>query len=211
MKRIRFQYFSDLHLERRTTLPKIVQKADHLILAGDIGYLHTELYKEFLTRMNEQYEHVFVVHGNHEWDPKVQPCSKPFKHLSRVFFLEQQTFQMRHVVLAGTTLWTPTVCPTRFKSGLKFLKQTMETHDPVQHLICITHHLPSYQMVVPKYRLYPNLHRFANHLDYFFHDPKKSPKAWVCGHSHCVFDKKIGYTRCMINTFGPTVHTTFEI
>jgi predicted phosphodiesterase len=48
--------------------------------------------------------------------------------------------------------------------------------------IVVTHHLPTYEMILPQYKGYPNNCGFAAHAD----DLVKHPGValWVCGHSH---------------------------
>jgi hypothetical protein len=61
------QYLSDVHLEFRQKLPRVVPKGDILILAGDIGYPFSGLYEEFLRKMTHSFKKVFLVVGNHEY------------------------------------------------------------------------------------------------------------------------------------------------
>lgn len=70
-----FQIMSDLHLEFSSGDSdqylqfEIPPKAPYLILAGDIGLLAMQYtsYLSFLRRQTENFEHVFLVLGNHEF------------------------------------------------------------------------------------------------------------------------------------------------
>lgn len=216
LKRIRFQYFSDLHLERKVSVPAFQQVADYLILAGDIGHPRSEIYQEFMDKVSQKYRYVFVVDGNHEWGfPDFKPDKHPHRFYHKnIILLEQNTFQVEHVTLVGTTLWTPFVNFEQYTKSLAFIHQfqnRQSVFNPERKpWVCVTHHLPSYQMVVSKYQKHSKLNRYANHLDYLFHT-QDAPNVWVCGHSHCVFQRKIAKTDCRINTFGPTVTTSFMI
>jgi hypothetical protein len=68
--------------------------------------------------------------------------------------------------------------------------------------IVMTHHLPSYKMIIPRYKAMPykayNCH-FASHLDHLFQPPVK---AWVCGHSHCYQYQYINNIPCYLNACG---------
>ena len=48
--------------------------------------------------------------------------------------------------------------------------------------VVVTHHLPLYQMIEPKYRTSTVNSAYANHMDSFFEHPALI--AWFCGHSH---------------------------
>ncbi len=63
----------------------------------------------------------------------------------------------------------------------------------------MTHHLPSYQMILPDYKLSMSKSHFASNLDYLFQTPIVT---WVCGHSHGFNKKKINNISCIINGTG---------
>ena len=70
---VKFQIISDLHLEigHYYTPPRIPVEAPYLILAGDIGQLidffESKHYILFLTTQCENFQHVYLVLGNHEF------------------------------------------------------------------------------------------------------------------------------------------------
>jgi predicted phosphodiesterase len=197
-----FQYFSDLHLEKRTSLPRIQQVADTLLLAGDIGHPNTEIYQEFFNVCSLKYENIFVVDGNHEWD-KGKPDPKRFQHLSNVFLLDNSHVILDKWIITGTTLWTETTQKQKHNKAVNYLTQMIDTN-PDKRIIVLTHHLPSWELITLSYRKKcstQTLSRYANHLDYLFHKPN-APWLWVCGHSHCRLEKRLGHTQCVINTFG---------
>jgi predicted phosphodiesterase len=202
-----FQYFSDLHLERRKSLPKIQQVADTLLLAGDIGYPDTEIYQEFFSVYSAKYKHIFVVDGNHEWD-KGTPDPNRFKSLKNVFLLDNSHIELENFIITGTTLWTEATRKQDHHRAVKYLNEIINSN-PNQKIIVLTHHLPSWKLITQNYRKKyseQTLYRYANHLDYLFYKPNP-PWLWVCGHSHCLLDKKIGNTQCVINTFGDKYQT----
>jgi len=66
---VRLLVMSDLHLESQSYphFP-IPRKAPYLVLAGDNGQLaDTRQYRDFLKRQCSQFEHVYLVLGNHEF------------------------------------------------------------------------------------------------------------------------------------------------
>lgn len=201
-----FQYFSDLHLEKKLEIPKIAQVADKLLLAGDIGYPNTEIYNEFFKQCSTKYEQVFVVDGNHEWD-KGTPDLKRFEKLKldNIVLLNNSHVELKkeNVVVIGTTLWTETVRGWEYNKAVEYLTKTLPKYKD-KRVIVLSHHLPTWHLIAPYYRKkYPErmLYRYATHLDYFFHR-EEAPWLWVCGHSHSIVEKQIGKTRCVINTKG---------
>jgi predicted phosphodiesterase len=206
-----FQYFSDLHLERAFKgFKRIPQNADNLLLAGDIGYPHMEIYREFFEDVNRRYERVFVVDGNHEWD-KGKPDPNRFKSLQNVVLLNNQHYEHPNgVVVLGTTLWTDSTRSSDHQESVKYLTRALESFHqdhPEKKVIVLTHHLPSWKLIDQKYRkLSPQtLGRYANHLDYLMFEAS-SPEVWICGHSHSIVNCKIGRTHCHINTHGERHH-----
>ena len=69
----KFQIISDLHLElgHYYTPPKIPVEAPYLLLVGDIGqlieFLESKHYRLFMTTQCENFQHVYLVLGNHEF------------------------------------------------------------------------------------------------------------------------------------------------
>ena len=62
------QYVSDLHLEKGFKR-NIIPKKPNLILGGDIGYVFKKSYEEFLLyKISPNFEKVFILSGNHEYD-----------------------------------------------------------------------------------------------------------------------------------------------
>lgn len=208
LRRIRFQYYSDLHLERRPLIPRIPQLAEYLILAGDVGYPHTPAYEEFLHDCGMRYKRVFMVYGNHEWD---RGCPYAFQTRlpQNVHVLENQSYTLipGRLTLLGTTLWTPAVKPRAYQQAVHFLQSRLQqVVSPRHRAICITHHLPSFQLIAPEYKHHPSNPRFANHLDTLMYGAH-APRFWICGHSHTFLHRRVGRTDCMINAF-PTRHTS---
>lgn len=111
---LKLQYISDLHLEYRSEIPwsKLQVCAPNLALVGDVGHLHHRRYRELLEWANENFEHTFLVLGNHEF--YAQPLCfaeatvlSVLKGLSRVHWLNRTTFDHPSKVrIAGATLWS---------------------------------------------------------------------------------------------------------
>lgn len=212
MKRV-YQYFSDLHLERRLDIPKITQVADYLILAGDIGQPNTEIYNEFFSYIGKKYSKVYVVDGNHEWfkTDLDKNNNTRFTEYNNIYLLENKYILCNetNTLIAGCTLWTPTTNKKKNEYSIDFITKICSSNEHYKKII-ITHHLPSYKLIHKKYTNWSNKDRYANNLDSLLTNIN-SPDIWICGHSHSVMDVKIGKTRCFINTFGHTINKTFTI
>jgi len=197
LQRLGFQYISDLHLERHRRVPIIPALAEYLILAGDIGHPQTELYHEFLLQCSRQHSKVFMVFGNHEWDRgSPYPYTRLFPKNVHVLENQTYTFPGAELTIVGCTLWTPQVRLAENCASVRFLERTLRA---LRHAsVCVTHHLPSYQLITPQFARYPRKDRFANNLDMLFRAPY-APRVWISGHSHCVLERQIGNTHCRIN------------
>jgi Icc-related predicted phosphoesterase len=120
---------SDLHLEFYRSIEQVLNKmctllqpADVLILAGDVGFPqerigiennYSGILTEFLLYVKKIYKHVILVPGNHEYYPcenyNMKEC---FDNLSKicqktdVILLEKSTVVIDGVEFIGTTLWS---------------------------------------------------------------------------------------------------------
>lgn len=70
--------------------------------------------------------------------------------------------------------------------------------DATKQLMCITHHLPSYTLVAPRWQGNPINAGFASNLDHLVHDADY----WICGHTHIYTETTIGKCRVLINPRG---------
>jgi Icc-related predicted phosphoesterase len=82
-----------------------------------------------------------------------------------------------------------------FLKNVNFLTNEIKNNN---NIICLTHHLPSAELIHEKYKNYPNF-MFANDLNYLIKD---NIKLWMCGHSHTCNTKIINNVICTLNPFG---------
>lgn len=135
-----FQYYSDIHLEHHpsemfiinpiqnheiTLNPKDEEKLlgnsrccellikKNLILAGDIGSPYQQNYWNFLTKMNDLFDNVFIICGNHEYyGSSIEEVNTQFKpyiqklKLSKIHFLNNDYIIQDDCMIIGTTLWS---------------------------------------------------------------------------------------------------------
>lgn len=107
------QIYSDIHLEFYKSYPKIVKKAKYLILAGDIGKLCDNNYKEFIDYCSETWEKTIVVLGNHEFyhnkktiDKLLDSYISFFSQYENVILLEKNKTYIEDWEVIGLTMWS---------------------------------------------------------------------------------------------------------
>ena len=208
MSKFRLQYISDIHLEHRIVLPVIPKRANYLALLGDIGYPNSKIYKEFLEYSSKNWDKVFLLSGNHEYDlypfhdvdTQIKGLVSKYKN---IHYLNDSEYSLGEYSILGTTLWTKSTNPLIHDKSISWLKNSIDTTvNKDKKIIILSHHLPSYQLIVEKYhseRYKKYQHEFATELEHLIKDPVK---AWLCGHSHCQVEKNINGVYCGINAIG---------
>lgn len=131
MVNLKFQLFSDIHLELSKSVPKIPQLAPYLFLAGDIGKINGDNFKDFIEYAHRQWTKIFYVCGNHEYyssniphDKLISSYRDFFSSYSNVIFLDNSSYELvingkisgssestetyESILIYGTTLWSYT-------------------------------------------------------------------------------------------------------
>jgi predicted phosphohydrolase len=242
---MKFQLVSDVHLEFYKRTPQFPVLGDVLVLAGDIGYAHSELLGTFLRECKQKYQSVYYVAGNHEFYNSSHSYGLSALRGyggDNLTFLENESAELGNLRILGCTLWA-NVTPDKshrvsdsfsdyrkilhkgrplsvddtnefHRESLHFLEK--ELSDASKKTIVVTHHLPSHELISPKYRGEDNT-GFASHCDYLFRNPVV---LWVCGHSHAQLSTRIngidavlvswGYPREMVSKGSPLM-CTFDL
>lgn len=68
-------------------------------------------------------------------------------------------------------------------------------------IVILTHHLPSYKLIAPKYIGSSINSAFASDLDYIM-EQNDNIKYWLCGHTHSTIKVKINECACLTNPCG---------
>jgi predicted phosphohydrolase len=107
------QIYSDIHLEYYSKIPLIEPKSKILILAGDIGYLDSDIYNEFMNYVSKNWNYVFIVLGNHEYyhDTKTfteinKQARQYFSKFNNIVLLDRDIYLLEDILIIGCTLWS---------------------------------------------------------------------------------------------------------
>lgn len=82
---------------------------------------------------------------------------------------------------------------------LAFIKQSV-AESTAEHIVVVTHHLPSLAVVAPQHKGSLLNSAFATELGNFIADSRID--TWIFGHSHVNADSTIGNTRLICNQLG---------
>lgn len=95
--------------------------------------------------------------------------------------------------------FTPTEYNAEHERCLEFIRKSIAESN-AEHVVVVTHHLPSFAAVAPIHRESPLNSAFATELGEFIAD--SCIDAWIFGHSHANVDAVIGNTRLTSNQLG---------
>lgn len=228
LQNLPLQYLSDIHLEKRVPrFPTNIFPAKDipLFLAGDIGNVRKPNYREFLELASNNWKHVFLVSGNHEYgrayseeqfsevDFQIQTI---VNRIGNITFLNRTSTLFDGHLIIGTTLWTHSPCSIvsskersqrisveNKRHGLDrefILSQIQEAKRKKVRAIVMTHHLPSYKLIAPRFLNNPRfngiLFRWASHSDDLIQPPVEK---WICGHSHIQLETSLNNVKVLIN------------
>ena len=228
------QVASDLHFEEhrdggRSFINSMdPEGVDILALVGDIysARFATQV-RELFTLLAAKYPRILYVPGNHElWRCKPEEAMSSLRSalapLPNVTLLNNQLFTINGRRFIGGPMWVPQWSPlsdyaasqfsdfkeivdfhpwvvrenTKFKT---FLTKNLKAGDVV-----LTHYLPSFKSITPRYQGSETNPFFVCEMDQLILDRK--PSLWLHGHTHEPLDYQISGTRIVCNPFGyPTM------
>lgn len=184
------QYVSDLHLEKGFKRTIYAQKP-YLLLGGDIGYPSYADYKMFLYEMSYNFDKVFILAGNHEYDLSKNVIETDMEIIdicnskNNLCFLQKDINCLdkeNNIYIAGCTLWSklPKSKFVHHLNHVEWLNKTISENKD-KNFIIATHHCPSIECL-NKY-----FHNFVP--NYFASDQSKilnynNVVTWIHGHSH---------------------------
>jgi predicted phosphohydrolase len=227
---------SDIHLEFYSKkfrdfglfLPSNISPKGIAILAGDIGYPHSEIYKTFIGYASKNYDNVVIVAGNHEYyskrhdfdtiNAKIEEVCSQFNN---VYFLNNKIVTIDQIKFIGTTLWTNleglspdismndlnfmslTRIKNNFEKNIKFIEESLQENKNYECVI-VSHHLPTFKLLDKQNdpRFFPC---YASDLEHIM-EKNSNISHWFCGHTHTSKESRIFSTLCAVNPVGyPTI------
>jgi hypothetical protein len=212
------QYASDLHLERGFKR-NLIAKRPNLVLCGDIGYPFQDEYKKFLLSISQDFDKVFVLSGNHEYDI-MNKFNYSFTDIdnqienicdmrNNLIYLQKKKFTLcenDNVDLIGCTMWTkkPVKKLQLHQEHLEFLEKSLKEGEK-RNMIVATHHCPSFEVLDPKFRKNSHIY-FADDtiINKFYKNKeiKNNLMLWLYGHSHINKTKFFSNTLLSSNQYG---------
>lgn len=230
---MKFQLLSDLHLELGYDYKSLVPKADILFLAGDIGHIDRENFKEFFDYVSLNWKICFYVLGNHEYYDldyveAEDRYSKFFEDYININLMIRKKITYEGIDILGTTLWSKPVTERTIndfnnvffmgeyisvKDMITFHNQDLEwikeNYDPSRKSIILTHFQTTKD---PRSLniLYDSSfrdHYYYNNIDF------RSLNQLLCisGHSHFSFNFEDNFTRYLSNQKGcPEEYTKYK-
>jgi Icc-related predicted phosphoesterase len=199
---------------------------DVLVVAGDLSVNIVKNRKNLLSNaiklLTKAFKHVVYVAGNHEYYHSSKPKTHTIlrnavKRHENFHWLNNSFVEINGQRFIGGTLWFEklpdsilyTANMTDFNVIKKFedfvyldnyhtrsyLERKIEKDD-----IVITHHMPAWKSVPPRYTNSELNRFFVCDVEYIILD--RQPKVWVHGHTHSSCDYMINKTRVICNPFG---------
>ena len=102
-------------------------------------------------------------------------------------------------ILYNGRRFTPADFNAEHEKCLDFIKQSV-AESTAEHIVVVTHHLPSLAVVAPKHKGSLIGSAFVAELGDFIAD--SGIDAWIFGHSHASIEAQIGDTHLLSNQFG---------
>lgn len=221
------QIVSDIHLEFRKEWfpPKI---GDSIALLGDIGYVDCGNYSKLLDYVSANYEHVFLIAGNHEYYNYMPPhliyyLTRLVSGYYNVHFLNNSSIVVDGIRFVGTTLWShiPYEHGWSVMSGINDYRYIIGSHYEVTNqwhatavnylkeqledktkTVVLTHHSPLFEYE-GKFS-----YAYGTDLSSLF---KPWLQLWAHGHTHQFRDEVHNQTRIVSNPLGyPKEATGFD-
>lgn len=225
---MKIRLLSDIHQEfyEDKTLYKS-RGEDVLVLAGDIGVGHDQVWYA-LKQFYQHQPNIIYVAGNHEYYTKRSSPAAFDDYISRftrgtnIKFLNPGSVTIGDVTFIGGTLWTNfrndriarLACASRV-NDFSFMSTDVAVERHTNHFkyfqeayskipgkkVIVSHFLPAIECISPEYQG-PDLlnYYFANDHGAWIGDLKDT--IWLFGHTHDNVDITLGDTRCIANPYG---------
>ena len=112
-----------------------------------------------------------------------------------------------HQILYDGHLFTPYDYNLEHEKCFSFLKKAVE-ESTAQHIVVVSHHLPSLSVVAPQHKGSVLNGAFATELGNYIANTRID--AWIYGHSHTNIDSSIGNTSIVSNQMGYVAYQEYK-
>lgn len=236
INKMKIQYASDLHLEFRANREWLLENplevtGDILLLAGDIMYI--EDIDLFWCWARDNYKHVLVVPGNHEfYGSDIANYSFDFKKpkYKNVAYYQNKVVRIEDTDFIFSTLWSqintneklienglndfwsirydsvrfrPKHYNAMHEKSVRFIEDAVK-ESTAKHIVVVTHHSPSLLTIATEHLTSPLRSAFASDLHYLMEDGRID--YWVYGHSHTNINCRVFNTEVVCNQLGYVEH-----
>ena len=206
--KMKIQYMSDLHLEfcdnsRWLKHNELPVTGDILVLAGDIFYLKNKIapLSNFWKWASTNYRQVLIVPGNHEYYNYCDVMDNGLQWnwmFKNEYFVWKGMNDFRQIMYNGKLLQTEEFNHMH-NFCLDFIKRSL-AESTAEHIVVITHHLPTLEVVAPHHKGSVLNSAFATDLSKLIAGSRID--AWIYGHSHTNIDAEINGTKVICNQMG---------
>jgi predicted phosphodiesterase len=208
----------------------VIPDCDITVIAGDLSQADHWRWKQNIKEICDKSKQVLYVLGNHEYygasitevDCRAHDLPNEFKNLtvaSRAKVLTQKGISaLGELKLLAGSLWFQDACDQKYYKNLLNDFSCIEDLEPEiyrrndrfkyllhgikeEPCIVVSHHLPSYSCVNPRFAGSAINRFFVGGIDDKDIESSKV-KLWICGHTHDALDFKIGRTRVICNPAG---------
>ena len=114
------------------------------------------------------------------------------------YVVQQGMYDFRQI-MHGDRRFTTEDFNAEHQKCLNFIEQSV-AESTAEHIVVVTHHLPTLEVVAPQHKSSLLNSAFATELGDFIADSRID--VWIFGHSHANIDATIGNTRIVSNQMG---------
>jgi predicted phosphohydrolase len=223
------EFYNLLSLNRMLMRIRPSTQNEVCVCAGDIGNIANEksrkLYEITINYLSKNFEKVFIINGNHEYYnskgltiEEIDEQMASYFYWPNVHWLNNSTYIYNGVNFIGTTLWThvdegvPQINDTKcipkltrdvYNQHHQRCRAWLRSQVPLTGKnVIITHHMPSPQLVAPKYAGCEINPWFYCNMEKFIENNKDHIACWIYGHTHQASETHIHGVPMLCNPLG---------
>jgi hypothetical protein len=197
-------------------------------LAGDIGNPYSANYEMFLNDINNKFNKIFIITGNHEYYNNYKSIYETNEYIKNIClkyknisFLNNSHEEYEGYNFIGTTLWSKITKPEyKINDTSSIQNMTIPKYNELNkicvdyldkslnkldNIVIISHHMPSNLLIADKYKS-GNMSNYNEwfycDMDQFIKKYNNKIKCWIYGHTHTPSEKIIENVICICNPIG---------